>query len=55
MHHSAEEALKELDNYFQMKPGSIADPDTCLGAKVKQVQLDNGVWCWDMISAKYVQ
>jgi hypothetical protein len=45
----------ELDKFFQMKPGSIGDPDIYLGAKLQQVQLDNGVFAWAQSSAKYVQ
>ena len=37
-----------------MKPGSIGDPDVYLGAKLRQVQLDNGVWAWGLSSSKYV-
>ena len=38
-----------------MKPGSIGDLDIYLGAKLRPVRLNNGVTCWSMSSAKYVQ
>ena len=53
--HNAVTVLTHLDNYFQMKQGSIRDPDIYLGAKLRQVILSNGVKCWGMSSAKYVQ
>jgi hypothetical protein len=54
IHHDGISALKELDKYFKMKPGSIGDPDTYLGATLKQTTLPNGVVAWGMIAAKYV-
>ena len=53
--HNAIAVLEQLDKYFQMKPGSIGDPDIYLGAKLRSVRLNNGVRCWSMSSAKYVQ
>ena len=38
-----------------MKPGSIGDLDIYLGAKLREVTLNNGVTCWSMSSAKYVK
>ena len=55
IHHDAEGALKALDKYFQMKPGSIGSPDIYLGAKLRQVMLDNGVSAWSASPSKYVQ
>ena len=37
-----------------MKKGSIGAPDMYLGAKLKQVTLDNKVEAWGMSSSKYV-
>ena len=34
IHHHIESVLYELDKYFQMKKGSIADPGICLGSKL---------------------
>lgn len=53
--HDAMSSLREIDKYFHMKPDSIGDPDIYLGAKLRQNQLDNGVFCWSMSSSKYVQ
>jgi hypothetical protein len=36
VHHDAMTALKELDYYFKMKPGSIGDPDIYLGGKLRE-------------------
>ena len=55
IHHDAEGALRELDHYFPMKEGSIGDPDIYLSAKMRKVQLDNGVYSWAMSPSKYVQ
>ena len=55
IHHDATSALRQLDKYFMMKPGSIGDPDIYLGAKLCSVELDNGVRAWGMSSSKYVQ
>ena len=52
---NAAQELKKLDHYFQMKPGSIGDPDIYLGTKLKPVKLPNGVIAWGMSSSKYVQ
>jgi len=51
----AAQELKRLDHYFQMKPGSIQDPDVYLGSEIKKVMLPNGVVAWGMSSSKYVQ
>jgi hypothetical protein len=40
INHDAQKALYELDHYFMMKKGSIADPDIYLGGKLRKVQLD---------------
>ena len=55
IHHDAESAIRELDNYFPMKKGSIGDPDIYLGTKLRQVELANGVLAWSMSPAKYVK
>ena len=53
--HDAMSVLKQLDNFFLMKPGSIGDPDNYLRVKLREVTLSNGVTCWSMSSAKYVK
>jgi hypothetical protein len=52
---NAEAEIKKLDHYFQMKPGSIGDPDIYLGNKMKNTKLENGVDAWALSSSKYVQ
>ena len=47
--------LDWMDKFFMIKKGSIGDPDIYLGAKLRKVQLDNGVFAWGTIPAKYVQ
>ena len=37
VHHQAENALKEIDHFFKMKPGSIAKPEFYLSAKVSWI------------------
>ena len=53
--HDAMAALDQMDNFFVMKKGSIGYPDIYLGAKLRKVQLDNGVFALGMIPAKYLQ
>ena len=55
VHHDAVSAIKEIDRFFMMKPGSIGHPDIYLGAKLRQVQLPNGVYAWSLSASKYVQ
>jgi Reverse transcriptase (RNA-dependent DNA polymerase) len=43
VHHDAESVLREVDKYFMMKPGLIADPDVYLGGKLRKTVLTNGV------------
>ena len=38
-----------------MKDGSVGNPDIYLGAKVKQMELPNGVKAWALNSSKYIQ
>ena len=53
--HDAMTALDRMDKFFMMKKGSIGYPDINLGAKLRKVQLDNGVFAWGMSPTKYVQ
>ena len=55
IHHDAQTALEDLDRYFQMKEGSIGDPDLYLGAKLRKISLPNGVQAWSTSPSKYVQ
>ena len=38
-----------------MKPGSIGDPDFYLGAKLRPIELPDGVTAWAMSLSKYIQ
>ena len=53
--HNAIATLQEIDKFFQMKPGSISDPDVYLGGKLQKIRLPNGVIAWANSSSKYVQ
>ena len=53
--HDATACLEAIDHYFQMKPGSIGDPDFYLGAKMRKVVLPNQVEAWALSPSKYVQ
>jgi hypothetical protein len=46
---------QNLDEYFNMKEGSIQVPTLYLGAKMKKTVLPNGVVAWGTRSRKYVQ
>ena len=41
--------------YIGLKPGSLADPNIYLGARVKLMELKNGDMVWWLIPSKYVQ
>ena len=47
--------LQKIDKYFGLKPGSLADPNQYLGAKVRPMTMANGVVCWGMSASQYVQ
>ena len=55
VHHDDRPALDRTDKFMKVKEGSIGDPDTYLGAKLKKGQMTNDVWCWSLIPSKYVQ
>jgi hypothetical protein len=37
-----------------LKPTSVDDPDVYLGAKLRNVRLENGVYAWALSPSKYV-
>ena len=43
-----------VDKYFNLKPDSVRKPDIYLGAKVRQMKLENGVWAWVLSPSQYV-
>ena len=53
--HNATATLQEIDKFFQMKPGSIGDPDVYLVGKLQKIRLPSGVFAWENSSSKYVQ
>ena len=55
IHDDPDLVLTKLDKYFPLKPGSKGEPDIYLGAKLKLMQLENGVWAWGLSPSKYVQ
>ena len=55
IHHDPMPILGRIDKFMKLKDKSVGDPDTYLGARLSQVQLENDVWCWALIPSKYVQ
>ena len=55
VHHDSLGILERIDKYSTLKPTLIGDPDIYLGAKLRKMNLPNGVWCWIMSPSKYVQ
>ena len=55
MHENAMPILQSINDFMKLKPDSIGDLDIYLGAKLKQVELDNDVFCWSLSPSKYVQ
>jgi hypothetical protein len=54
VHYDPGSPLVNMDEYFNMKEGSIQVPTFYLGAKPKKTVLPNGVVAWGMSSSKYV-
>ena len=52
IHHNSLSVLERLDKYFQLKEGSVGDPDVYLGAKIRKVRLENDVEAWGMSPSK---
>ncbi len=55
IHEDPDSVLKVLNKYFPLKPDSVGSPDIYLGAKLKLMQLENGVWAWGISPSKYVR
>jgi hypothetical protein len=55
IHHEAMPVLDKLDKYFTLKPSSVGNPSMYLGAKLKLMQMSNGVYVWGMSPAKYIK
>jgi hypothetical protein len=47
--------LRRINECLPLKPTSVGDPDVYLGAKLRNVRLENGVYAWALVSpSKYV-
>jgi hypothetical protein len=55
VHHNSMGQIRAINKRFPLKAGSVGDPDTYLGAKLRKVTLENGVQPWSMSPRKYVQ
>ncbi len=44
IHKDPDSVLKALNKYFPLKPDSVGTPDIYRSAKLKLMQLENGVW-----------
>ncbi len=44
IHDDPDSVLAQIDKYFLLKPDSVGKPDVYLVAKLKLIQLENGVW-----------
>ncbi len=54
-HNNPNLVLAQIVKYFLLKPDSLGELDVYLGAKLKLMQLENGVWAWALSLSKYVQ
>ncbi len=55
IHDDPDSILTQIDKYFLLKPDSIGESDVNLGAKLKLMQLKNGVWAWGLSLSKNAQ
>jgi hypothetical protein len=46
--------LRRINECLPLKPTSVGDPDVYLGAKLRNVRLENGVYAWALSPSKYV-
>jgi hypothetical protein len=53
--HDGMAVLDQIDRFFPMKAASKGDPDLYLGAKIRRVRMNNGVYSWSLSPSKYVQ
>ncbi len=52
IHEDPDSVLKVINKYFPLKLNSVGAPDIYLGAKLKLMQLENGVWAWGISPSK---
>ena len=55
IHNYTESVLRQIDNYFKLKPSSIVNLDIYLGYKLNNMRLEHGVWSWANSPASYVK
>ncbi len=55
MHDNPMPILSHIDKFTKLKGGSVGDTDIYLGARLSEVKLNNGMWCWVLSPSKYVQ
>ena len=55
IHHDTNSVLCRIDKYFKLNPSLIVNPDIYLGAKLKKMRLENGIWAWVNIPESYVK
>ena len=48
INNDAESVLRRIDNYLNLNPSFIGNPNIYLGAKLKKMRLDNRVWAWEI-------
>ncbi len=53
-HHNPMSVLDLINWYMPLKPSLVGDPDIYLGAKLKMIQLENGIWAWGLSPSEYV-
>ncbi len=53
IHHDPMSVMNEVNKYLPLRLSSVGDPDIYLGAKLKQIQLPNGVIAWGLSPSKY--
>ncbi len=55
IHNNPNALLTQIDNYFPLKPDLVGEPDVYLGAKLRLMQFENGIWAWGLSLSKHVQ
>ena len=55
IHHDDCLILDKIDKYMNLKESSTGDQDIYLGAKLRQMEMPNGVLAWGISPSKYVQ
>ncbi len=55
IHGDPDSVLIKLDKYFLLKPDFESEPDVYLRAKIKSMQLENGVWKFGLSPSKYME